>query len=83
MAINKTQREGGGVGEPKMLGALLAPWTDLRNDGEFGAEVVQADLGDPHFIDGDVARCRFQQTEQAECHGGLASASPSHNANLS
>ena len=40
-----------------------AGWSDLRDDGEFGAEVMQADLGDLHVIDGDVARRCLEQAK--------------------
>lgn len=44
----------------------------LRDDGELGAEVVQANLGDLHVVDGDLARRRLQQPKEAQCHGRLA-----------
>lgn len=55
---------------------------DLRDDGELGSEVVQADLGDLYFVDCNFSFCCLQQPEQTQCHGGLACSSPTHNANL-
>lgn len=54
----------------------------LWNDGEFGPQVMQAYLSYLHLVDGDLSCCSFQQSEEAESHGGLAGPRTSHDANL-
>lgn len=60
----------------------LSPHVYLRDDGEFGAEVVQSDLGDLHVVDGDLARRRLQQPEEAKRHGRLAGSGATNDTNL-
>lgn len=59
-----------------------SPHVYLRDDGEFGAEVVQSDLGDLHVVDGDLSRRRLQQPEEAQRHGRLAGSGATNNTNL-
>lgn len=54
----------------------------LWNDGEFGPQVVQADLRYLHLVDGDLSCCSFQQSEEAQRHGRLACPCAAHDANL-
>lgn len=54
----------------------------LWNDGEFGPQVVQADLRYLHLVDGDLSCCSFQQPEEAERHGGLPGPCTTHDTNL-
>lgn len=56
--------------------------TYLRDNGELGAEVVQANLGDLHVVDGDLARRRLQQPEEAQRHRRLARSGATNDANL-
>lgn len=55
---------------------------DLGDDGELGSQVVQADLSNLYSVDCDFPFCRLQQTEQTQCHGGLACSGPTHDTNL-
>lgn len=43
---------------------------------------MQADLSDLYTVDGNFPFGCLQKTEQTQCHGGLACAGPTHNANL-
>mmetsp|Transcript_22087 Transcript_22087/g.70542 ORF Transcript_22087/g.70542 Transcript_22087/m.70542 type:complete len:314 (+) Transcript_22087:197-1138(+) len=57
----------------------------LRDDGDLGAQVVQADLGDVHAVDFDRAGAifvylRLNQAQQREEHAGLAAAGAAHHA---
>lgn len=54
----------------------------LWNDGEFGPQVVQAYLRYLHPVDGDLSCCSFQQSEEAQRHGGLAGPCTTHDTNL-
>lgn len=54
----------------------------LWDDGEFGPQVVQADLRYLHLVDGDLSRCGFQQPEEAQRHGRLARPCATHDADL-
>lgn len=62
----------------KMSLSLLYLW----DDGEFRPQVVKAYFRYHHIIDGDLSCCGFEQSEEAESHGGLAGACATHNANL-
>lgn len=54
----------------------------LRDDGELGAEVVQAYRGDLHVVDGDLSLRRLQQPEEAQRHGRLAGSSATDDTDL-
>lgn len=43
---------------------------------------MQADLGDLHVVDGDLARRRLQQPEEAQRHGRLARSGATNNPDL-
>lgn len=59
-----------------------SPHVYLWDDGEFGAEVVQSDLGDLYVVDGDLSRRRLQQPEEAQRHGRLAGSGATNDTNL-
>ncbi len=52
--------------------------TDLRDDGQFGAQVVQPDGGRVDAVDGDGAAGRLDDAEQTERHRALARSRPTH-----
>lgn len=54
----------------------------LWNDGEFGPQVMQAYLCYLNLVDGDLSGRCFQESEEAERHGGLAGACATHDTNL-
>ena len=54
----------------------------LRNDGDPGAEVVQADLGNVDPVDVDLALHSFKDTEDSQSQGRLPSSCPPDDAHL-
>ena len=48
----------------------------LGDDGEFGAQVVKSDLTNHLVVNDDGSGCSFNDAEQSQRHGWLASASP-------
>lgn len=54
----------------------------LWNDGEFGPQVMQPYLSYLHRVNGDLSCCSFQQSEEAESHGGLPGPCTTHDTDL-
>lgn len=63
--------------------SLYSLWSwYLWNDGEFGPQVMEANISYLDLVNGDLSPCSLQQSEEAECHGGLSSPGASHDTNL-